>query len=185
MRADAGDARPPDRVQAVPTAPPAVTMQREPQVPVEYGVIAVSPCTTRIALNGNPRISCATCASVVSRPCPWTLDANAQFQTAIGRHARHRLLETGHHGDAPAGVDRSAVRCLFAKDRAADTDPIARRSSPPAVAGTAGTSIAAIGAAQAFRVIATVEMFRGDIVVRHRVGGHEIAQANLVRFEAA
>src|ERR1044071_6146867 len=35
-------------LHATETAPPAITIQREPQVPVEYGVIAVSPCTTLI-----------------------------------------------------------------------------------------------------------------------------------------
>src|ERR1019366_4003115 len=44
-------------LQATETTPPAMTMQREPQVPVEYGVIAVSPCTTLILLTSMPRIS--------------------------------------------------------------------------------------------------------------------------------
>ncbi len=95
---------------AVATAPPAITAQREPQVPVEYGVSAVSPCTTMIFSSGRPRISCATCASVVSSPWPCDLDADAQFQAAVGRHARDRLLEAGDHRDAPAGIDRGAVR---------------------------------------------------------------------------
>ena len=56
---------------AVATAPPAITAQREPQVPVEYGVSAVSPCTTMIFSSGRPRTSCATWASVVSSPWPW------------------------------------------------------------------------------------------------------------------
>lgn len=45
---------------------PDITAQREPQLPVEYGVYSVSPCTSLILLISMPRISCATCGRVVS-----------------------------------------------------------------------------------------------------------------------
>ena len=56
--------------QASDTAPPDITMQREPQVPVEYGVSAVSPWIRRTSAGSMPSSVWATCASVVSSPCP-------------------------------------------------------------------------------------------------------------------
>ncbi len=63
--------RPARMSDAAATAPPAMTMQREPHVPVEYGVSAVSPCTTRTRSGRTPSTSLATWARVVSSPWPW------------------------------------------------------------------------------------------------------------------
>ena len=43
VRRDVSSRAPPISLHAVATAPPDITMQREPHVPVEYGVSAVSP----------------------------------------------------------------------------------------------------------------------------------------------
>ena len=55
------------------------------------------------------------------------MHTDAQFQSAIRRQPRHGLLVTGHHRNAPARIDRSAVRRLLAIDREADADPAAVR----------------------------------------------------------
>ena len=54
--------------EARATAPPPITIERDPQVAVEYGVYSVSPCRTLIRSKSTPRISCATWAKVVSWP---------------------------------------------------------------------------------------------------------------------
>jgi hypothetical protein len=71
------------------------------------------------------------------------LDADAQFQPAIRGHARDGLLEAGDHRDAPAGVDRRAVRRLLAEDREADAGAdraglgrLARRMAGMSIAAT-------------------------------------------------
>ena len=66
-----------------------------------------------------PSISCATCASVVSRPWPCECAPMRSSRHAIGRERARALLVAGHHRNAPAVVDGRAVRGLLAEDRAA------------------------------------------------------------------
>src|SRR5687768_17612510 len=44
------------------------------------------------------------------KPLAVRLNADTQFEAAIGREPRHRLLEAWHHRNAPAVIDRSAMR---------------------------------------------------------------------------
>ena len=55
-------------------------------------------------------------------PLPMRMDADAQLEAAVRRHSRARLFAAGHHGDAPAGIDRRSMRRLLAIDREAETD---------------------------------------------------------------
>jgi hypothetical protein len=57
-------------LQALITAPPAMTMERDAYVPVENGVVPVSPCTTWMRATSMPSTSFASWASVVSMPWP-------------------------------------------------------------------------------------------------------------------
>ena len=143
---------------AVPTAPPAITMQREPQVPVEYGVSAVSPCTTRIDRERNAQHFVRHLRQRGLQSLAMALDADAQFQPAVGSHARDRLLEARHHRNAPAGIDRRAVRRLLAEDAAAEAD--AQRTGRLRLSARARRADRSRDdAAQTFRIIAAVEVF--------------------------
>ena len=64
--------RPRSSVTALMTAPPPMTAERLPQLPMPYGRTAVSPSLTAIQSIGIVRISDATWARVVS--CPWPCD---------------------------------------------------------------------------------------------------------------
>src|SRR3977135_837238 len=55
------------------------------------------------------------------------MHAAPYLESAIRRHARIGLLVSGHHWNAPAGVDRRAVRGLLAIDRQAYADQPAVR----------------------------------------------------------
>ena len=55
------------------------------------------------------------------------MHADAQFEPAVGREPRRGLLVARHHGDAPAVINRRAVRRLLAIDRQADADQTAVR----------------------------------------------------------
>src|SRR6516162_6992668 len=50
------------------------------------------------------------------------VNAYTQFETAIGGQAGRSLLVTRHHRDAPALIDRSAMRALLAKYCKPDAD---------------------------------------------------------------
>ena len=111
------------------------------------------------------------------------MHADANFETAVGRQARLRLLEAGNHRNAPPGVDRSAVRRLLAIDGEADADPaavgLAARLPLPNL-----RQIDVIGsAAQRFGIVAAVEVFSGDVVERHLLRPHEIAPAQFGRLQ--
>ena len=106
--------------QAVATAPPAITMQRDPQGPVEYGVSAVSPSTTLILPTSIPRIAWAT--PTFWKSLPVRVDADPQLQAAVGGEACCGLFVSGDHRNAPAVVHRRAVRRLLAIGRESDAD---------------------------------------------------------------
>ena len=53
---------------------------------------------------------------------PMRMDPDAQFEAAVRRHSRARLLAARHHRNAPAGIDRRAMRGLLAIDREAEPD---------------------------------------------------------------
>src|ERR1700716_2910077 len=50
------------------------------------------------------------------------VNADTQFETAIRCQAGRSVLVARHHRDAPAVIDRSAVRALLAKYRKSDAD---------------------------------------------------------------
>ena len=112
------------------------------------------------------------------------LDADAQLKPAVGRQPRGRLLVARHHRDAPAVIDRGAVRGLLAIGRHADADQ-------PAVGFAAllprahGIDVdRSDGAAQRFRIVAAVEPFLGDVGERHLLRLHQDLGAHLVRLDA-
>ena len=112
------------------------------------------------------------------------MHADAKLETTVGRDARARLLVPRHHGNAPAGIDRRAVRRLLAINRHADADQ-------PAVGFSARLAFAysrqvdrCDGAPQGFWIIAAVEMFLRDVVEWHLFGPDEVFQAHLVRFDS-
>ena len=115
MRCDVSSRASASALHARATAPPDITMQREPQVPVEYGVTPVSPCTTRTCSGSMPRISFATCASVVSMPWP--------CECAPMRISRRRRASGAHDtARAPApsecpSRDRPTCRARPARSR--------------------------------------------------------------------
>src|SRR5580693_870681 len=88
-----------------------------------------------------------------------------------------------HHRNAPAGIDRRAVRALLAIDGEADADeaPI-RLAALLALADT--LEVGRIqSAAQSFGVVAAVEMLFRDVVERHLLGPDEVLHANLEGLE--
>src|SRR6516225_11016540 len=109
--------------------------------------------------------------------------ADPQLEPAIGREAGGRLLVPRHHWDSPAVIDRGAVRTLLAEDREPDAEPLRsvglRLAPADRVEPYRGN-----GAAQAFRVIAAVEMLAGNVVEWHRLGGHQIFEAHLMGLAA-
>jgi hypothetical protein len=52
------------------TACPIWNVEREPKVPMSYGVTSVSGMTTRTASASSPRVSAAICAIAVVEPWP-------------------------------------------------------------------------------------------------------------------
>src|SRR5258708_20624235 len=89
-----------------------------------------------------------------------------------------------HHRNAPAGVDRRAMRALLAIDRKADADeaPI-RLAAPLALANT--LEVGRIqSAAQSFGIVAAVEMLFRDVVERHLLRPDEVLHANFEGLEA-
>ena len=130
-----------------------------------------------------PRTSYATWASVVSRPLAVGVDAQAKLEPAIRRYARRRLLVPRHHGDAPAGVDRGAVRRLLAEDRQAETDEPSVGLARALARAHGGEPDRGDRAAQAFGVVAAVEMLLGDVVEGHALGRHQILEAHVRGLE--
>ena len=176
-------ARSPSSRQAVATAPPAMTMTREPQVPVEYGVIAVSPRMMRTLATSTPSISMRDLRQRRFQALPMRMHADAQFEAAIRRQARGSLFVAGHHRNAPAGIDRGPVRGLLAIDREADADPapvgLALALACPNALDIDGRK----RAPHRLGIVAAVEVLLGDVVERHLLGPHQIAQAHFARLQ--
>src|SRR5580692_9233628 len=88
-----------------------------------------------------------------------------------------------HHGNAPAGVDRRAMRALLAIDRKADADeaPI-RLATLLALADTLEVDRIQ-SAAQRFGIVAAVKMLLSDVVERHLLWPDELLHPPLERLE--
>ena len=149
-----------------------MTAQREPQVPVEYGVRAVSPCTSLTRRGAMPSISLAICAKRGFQALAVALHADAQFEAAVGGEPRSGLLEAGHHGNSPAGVDRGAVRALLAEDRQADADLATIGFALRLARAHRGQVDRRHRAVQAFDVVAAVEYLVGDVDEGHLLRPH-------------
>ena len=117
------------------------------------------------------------------QPLPVAVHADAQFQPAIGRQARRRLLEARHHGNTPAGIDRGAMRALLAEQREAEAD--ARVAGGLGLAFAHGGNVDGLHrAAQRLGIVAAVEMLAGDVDEGHLVGPHQIAPADFLLADA-
>ena len=112
------------------------------------------------------------------------MHADADLQPAVRRDAPGRLLEAGHHGNAPGGKNLGAVRGLFGIGGEADADqPAIRLALLLALAH--GFQVDVFHrAAQAFREIAAVEMLARDVVVGHGFRRHEVQLAYFMRLAA-
>ena len=118
------------------------------------------------------------------QPLAVRLHAHAQLQPAIGGDARRRLLPARHHRDAPARIDRGAVRPLLAEY--GQTDAGAKRSGLLRLPGAhPGQVDRRGGAAQRPRVVAAVEVLAGDVIERHGLGRDQVPQAHRVRLHPA
>ena len=111
------------------------------------------------------------------------LHTDPQFQPAVGRHACGCLLVSGHHRNAPAGVDRRAVRSLFAIDGKSKTDQPAVRFSGLLSFADRRDVDRFKHASHGFRVIAAVEMLFGDVLERHLLRRYQIAPPDLIRLQ--
>ena len=114
---------------------------------------------------------------------PVRVDADPELEPAIGRHARRRLLVPRHHGNAPAGVDRGAVRALLAIDRKADADEASVRLAALLALANALEVDRRQRPAQRFGIVAAVEMLFRDVVERHLLGPDEVLHPHLERLE--
>ncbi len=102
------------------------------------------------------------------------MGADPQFEAAIRGQAGAGLLVAGHHRNAPAGIDRGAVRRLLAVDREAEADPAPIRLALT-LAGANRLHIDGFQrAGQGLRVVAAVEVLLRDVLERHLLGPHEI-----------
>src|SRR5437764_478717 len=110
--------------------------------------------------------------------------ACAQLEAAVRGEARGRLLVTGHHGDAPTGVDGGAVRCLLAVDGETDADESAVRLAAALPGANCRNVDRLDSSAQGFGIIAAVEMLIGYVVERHLVGPDQVPAAHHVRLES-
>ena len=112
------------------------------------------------------------------------MHTHPDFEPAVGRHARIGLLVSWHHWNAPAGIDRGAVRGLLAIDREADADQPPVRFlcalTRPHRRDVDGRQRAPHG----LRIIAAVEMLFGDVVEWHFIRADQIAQPDLAGFNA-
>ena len=114
---------------------------------------------------------------------PVRMHADAQFEAAVRRQARGCLFVPGHHRNAPAGIDRRAVRGLLAIDGNADADPAAVGFALALACAHALDVDRRQGAAHRLGIIAAVEMLLGDVVERHLLRPHQIAQAHFARLQ--
>ena len=73
------------------TAEPPTTMERDAKVPKPSRRYVVEPCRMRTRSNGSLRVSAATCAKVVSSPCPST-DEPTRTVTEPSRSTVTRVL---------------------------------------------------------------------------------------------
>ncbi len=112
------------------------------------------------------------------------MHADTEFEAAVRRHPRIGLFKSGHHRNAPAGINRGAMRRLLAIDRdaGADQPPIGLPASLPLPDG--GNVDHRHRAPHRLRVITAVEMLVGDVVERHLAGIDQIAQSNFGGLEA-
>src|ERR1700735_3194598 len=84
-----------------------------------------------------------------------------------------------HHGTAPAGVDRRAMRALLAIDRKADADEAPIRLAAPLALANALEVARVQSAVQSFGIVAAVEMLFRDVVERHLLGPYEVLHPHL------
>ena len=108
---------------AVATAPPAITMQREPQVPVEYGVSAVSPWMSAHVLRIDAQHFVRDLGERGLQSLAVRVRADPQLQHAVGRQARARTARAR----APSGCPSRNTR--WCRARPARRTPQSRRRS--------------------------------------------------------
>jgi hypothetical protein len=112
------------------------------------------------------------------------MHANPEFEPPVRCHSRGGLFVSRHHRNAPAGIDRGAVRGLFAIDGKANADQ-APIGFPMALALAERCDVdCGDGAPHGFRIIAAVEMLAGDVVERHFFGLDQIAQPHLAGLKS-
>ncbi|GJE41207.1 hypothetical protein AEGHOMDF_0369 [Methylobacterium soli] len=118
------------------------------------------------------------------QPLPVRVGADPQFEAAIGGEPGAGLLVARHHRDAPAGIDRGAVRGLLAIDREAEADPAPVRL-PGLLAGAQSRDVdGREHPGQRLRVVAAVEMLVRDVVEGHPLRAHEVFLTHDPGFEA-
>ena len=111
------------------------------------------------------------------------MGADLDLDVAVGGEPHVRLLVARDHRPAPGGEHRGAVRALLDEEGEADADQ-------PAVGLGLALARAHLGqpdrrdrAAQAFGMVAAVEMLLDHVVERHLLRPHHVAQAELVGLE--
>ena len=105
--------------------------------------------------------------------------ANRQFQHAVGIEPCAALLVARHHRNAPAVIHAGAVRGLFAKNRKADADAAAVRFGGLLPGADFVETNRIARHLQHARVVAAVEMFFRDVVVRHLRRQHHVGEAHV------
>ena len=110
------------------------------------------------------------------------LRADAQLQHAVGRQARKALLMAGHHRDAPAEIDRGAVRALFAVDRDAHADLSSVGFTRLLARAPSGQVDGGNRTAHGFWIVTRIEVLVGDVVVGHVLARNQIREANFIGF---
>src|SRR6202042_2081876 len=88
-----------------------------------------------------------------------------------------------HHGNAPTGVDRGAMRALLAIDRKANADEASIRLAAPLALANALEVGRIKSAAQGFGIVAAVEMLFRDVVERHLFGADKVLHPHLEGLE--
>src|SRR6185436_19776139 len=96
-------------------------------------------------------------------PLTVRMHPDAEFEAAIRRQPGGRLFVTGHHRNAPAGIDRRAMRGLLAIDGDADADPAPVRLALALTRAHTFDVDEREDAAHSLRVIAAIEMLVGDV----------------------
>ncbi len=115
---------------------------------------------------------------------PVAVGTDAQFQAAISRETGLRLLEAGHEGDAPGGIDAGAVARLLRVHGVADADATAVLLALRLARAHRVVAHGLDGHAEGLGVVATVEMALGNVVERHLVRLHQALEAEFVRIAA-